>query len=79
MKGEFDLSAAFKIARIIKKGKYDIVHSHTSHAHALVMWASLLLRKKPVCIVSRRVNFSIYRHKFSWDESLEVHQRVQII
>ena len=45
MKGEFDLSAAFKIARIIKKEKYDIVHSHTSHAHSLVMWASLLLKK----------------------------------
>ena len=64
MKGEFDLSAAFKIARIIKKEKYDIVHSHTSHAHSLVMWASLLLRKKPVRIVSRRVDFSIFRHNF---------------
>lgn len=64
MKGEFDLGAAFKIARIIKKEKYDIVHSHTSHAHSLVMWASLLLRKKPVRIVSRRVDFSIFRHNF---------------
>jgi Glycosyltransferase len=64
MKGEFDLSAAFKIARKIKEEKYDIVHSHTSHAHSLVMWASLLLRKKPVRIVSRRVDFSIFRHNF---------------
>jgi glycosyltransferase involved in cell wall biosynthesis len=64
MKGEFDLRAAFKIARIIKKEKYDIVHSHTSHAHSLVMWASLLLRKKPARIVSRRVDFSIFRHNF---------------
>jgi len=64
MKGEFDFSAAFKIARIIKKEKYEIVHSHTSHAHSLVMWASLLLRKKPVRIVSRRVDFSIFRHNF---------------
>jgi glycosyltransferase involved in cell wall biosynthesis len=28
------------------------------------MWASLLLRKKPVRIVSRRVDFSIFRHNF---------------
>ena len=64
MKGEFDFSAVFKIARIIKKEKYDIVHSHTSHAHSLVMWACLLLRKKPFRIVSRRVDFSIFRHNF---------------
>jgi glycosyltransferase involved in cell wall biosynthesis len=64
MKGEFDLRAAFKIARILKKEKYDIVHSHTSHAHSLIMWASLFLRKKPVRIVSRRVDFSIFRHNF---------------
>ncbi|HPD61032.1 MAG TPA: lipopolysaccharide kinase InaA family protein, partial [Thermodesulfobacteriota bacterium] len=64
MRGEFDLMAAFKIARKIKKENYDIVHSHTSHAHSLVMWASSLLRKKPVRIVSRRVDFSIFRHNF---------------
>jgi glycosyltransferase involved in cell wall biosynthesis len=64
MHGEVALAAAFKIARIIKKEKYDIIHAHTSHAHSLVMWASLLLKEKPIRIVSRRVDFSIYRHNF---------------
>ena len=64
MKGEADFIAAFRIAKIIKQKKYDIIHSHTSHAHSLVMWASFFLRKSPIRIVTRRLDFSIFRHNF---------------
>jgi len=64
MRGEFGLIAAFKIAQKIKKEKYDIIHSHTSHGHSLMMLASLFLRKKPIRIVTRRVDFSIFRNNF---------------
>jgi len=35
MRGELDLSAALEIARLVRHGRFDILHAHTSHAHAL--------------------------------------------
>ena len=64
MRGELDFIAAWKIARKIRQEEYDIVHSHTSHAHSLAMWASLLVKKRPIRIVTRRIDFSIFRHNF---------------
>lgn len=64
MHGDADFKAAIRIARLIKREQYDIVHSHTPHAQALVLLASMLLSRKPVKIVTRRVQFSIYRHNF---------------
>jgi len=64
MRGEMDLVATLKIARKIRQEKYDIVHSHTSHAQALVMWASYFLKRTPIRILTRRVEFSIFRHNF---------------
>ena len=64
MRGEIDLVAAWKIARKILQEKYDLVHSHTSHAQALVMLTSFFLKKIPIRILTRRVEFSIFRHNF---------------
>jgi len=64
MRGEADLLAAFKLALKIKKENYAVIHCHTPHAHALVAWASCFLKKPPIRIVTRRVNFSIFRHNF---------------
>jgi glycosyltransferase involved in cell wall biosynthesis/tRNA A-37 threonylcarbamoyl transferase component Bud32 len=64
MRGEVDLIAAFKIAQRIRQEKYDLVHSHTSHGHSLVIGASFFLRKPPIRIVTRRLDFSIFRHNF---------------
>lgn len=64
MRGEFDVIAAIKIAKRIRKGGYDLIHSHTSHAHSQVFGASLFIRNSPIKIVTRRVDFSIFRHNF---------------
>ena len=62
MHAEIDLMAAGRIRSHIQKCKYDIIHSHTSHAHTLAYVASIGCR---VCrLVTRRVDFSIFRHSF---------------
>jgi glycosyltransferase involved in cell wall biosynthesis len=62
MHGEIDLVAAGRIRSHINKNKYNIVHSHTSHAHTLAYFASLGCRI--LRLVTRRVDFSIFRHSF---------------
>ncbi len=64
MRGEVDVIAAWKIARKISQEQYDIVHSHTPHALSLAAMASLFLKRKPLRLVTRRVQFSIFRHNF---------------
>jgi glycosyltransferase involved in cell wall biosynthesis len=56
------LAAGLQIRRLIKKFNYNIIHSHTSHAHSLAFLASIgtgITR-----LVTRRVDFSIFRHSF---------------
>ncbi|HZL98605.1 MAG TPA: glycosyltransferase, partial [Planctomycetota bacterium] len=75
MRGELDLPAAMAIARRIRTAGVDLVHMHTSHAHTLgVLAAALCGRRRPVTVVSRRVDFSIHkrrlldfsRQKYTW-------------
>jgi len=62
MHGEADPMACYRIRNLIKTFHYDILHSHTSHAHSLAFLASIGCR---VCrLVTRRVDFSIFRHSF---------------
>jgi glycosyltransferase involved in cell wall biosynthesis len=62
MRGEVDLFASYQLRTHIKRFNYDIIHSHTSHAHTLAFLASLGIRTR--LLVSRRVDFSIFRHSF---------------
>jgi len=62
MHGEVDLLASYRIRRLITKFRYDILHSHTSHAHTLAFFASFGTKTR--LLVSRRVDFSIFRHSF---------------
>lgn len=62
MHGEADLLACFRIRALIKRFNYDILHSHTSHAHTLAFWASFGTKTRR--LVTRRVDFSIFRHSF---------------
>ena len=62
MRGEVDLLASYRLGRHIKSLNCDIIHSHTSHAHTLAFFASLGAKTK--LLVSRRVDFSIFRHSF---------------
>ena len=47
MRGEVDLPASLRIRKLINRHGYDIVHSHTSHAHTLAFFASLWLQDMP--------------------------------
>jgi len=62
MHGEADLLAGFRIRALINRFNYDILHSHTSHAHSLSFLASFGTKTRR--IVTRRVDFSIFRHSF---------------
>lgn len=62
MHGEVDPLACFRIGMLINRFNYDIIHSHTSHAHSLAFWASLGNRSNR--LVTRRVDFSIFRRSF---------------
>lgn len=62
MRGEADLIAAFKLRRRLKKGGYQLIHAHTSHAHTLCVMAAFGLKAR--VIIARRVDFSIFRHSF---------------
>jgi len=61
MRGEGDLAAVCRLARIIRERTFDIVHMHTSHAHTLGCLASWLARRG-ARIVTRRVAFPTRRH-----------------
>jgi len=61
MRGEADLPAAIRLRQVIKAHDYDILHSHTSHAHTLAFFASVGCRVSR--LVTRRVDFSIFRHR----------------
>lgn len=75
MRGEIDVPAARRIARLAREGGFDVLHLHTSHAHALgVLAARLCGTARPRTLVARRVDFSIHKRgrlglnrlKYTW-------------
>ena len=62
MHGEVDLPAILRIRKLIVRHGYDIIHCHTSHAHTLAFFASL--GRRTYRLVTRRVDFSIFRNRF---------------
>ena len=63
MRGEADLLAAGRIAGLVYKEKFDIVHMHTAHAHTLGCIACAF-NSRPRCVVSRRVINPIRKSPF---------------
>ncbi len=61
MRGEADLPAAGRIARIARAGGFNILHSHTAHAHALVLLASHLCMARCKVVAHRRIEFPVGR------------------
>jgi glycosyltransferase involved in cell wall biosynthesis len=61
--GEFDMFAVQQVVNAARAARAEILHAHTSHAHAIGLLASRIL-KKPLC-VSRRVDFRVGGNWFS--------------
>jgi glycosyltransferase involved in cell wall biosynthesis len=69
---EFDLSAAWRLARVIKRLRPDIVHAHDPHAVAMASLALSLGASpigtplfEPALVASRRVDFHLKQNSFS--------------
>jgi len=62
-RGELDPVAIARVVNILRAEHYNIVHAHTAHAHTLAVaaLAACPARRRPACIVSRRVDFSIHK------------------
>ena len=66
-RNEIDLSAAWKLSRVIEQYRPEIVHAHDPHA---VSMAALALsfgsaQPSPRLVASRRVDFHLQKHSFS--------------
>lgn len=66
-RNEVDLSSAWKLSRIIRQWKPQVVHAHDPHAVAM---AALALSfgapdPRPRVVASRRVDFHLQKHSFS--------------
>jgi glycosyltransferase involved in cell wall biosynthesis len=64
IRSEADVPAIIRLARGLRRLRPALLHMHTSHAHTIGVCAAALARSGIKRIVSRRVDFSIYRHSF---------------
>jgi glycosyltransferase involved in cell wall biosynthesis len=64
IRSEADIPAMFRLASALRRLRPAVIHMHTSHAHTIGVCAAVLAGNGVKRIVSRRVNFSIYRHSF---------------
>ncbi len=64
---ELDLKAGWKLSRVIKRLRPDVVHAHDPHGVAMASVAlSMLTRgEAPPLVASRRVDFRLKRNSFS--------------
>ena len=62
MRAEVDPVAALRIRSLIRSHNFSLIHCHTSHAHTIAYLASVGTAVRR--LVTRRVDFSIYRHSF---------------
>lgn len=61
---QFDLSSSIKLKKIAVEFKADIIHLHSSHAHAIAVWAYYLGNKTNL-VLSRKVDFPISKNVLS--------------
>lgn len=64
-RGILDLSLAKKIANVCTEEKFDLIHTHDSHAHSAAVLAAAVFGNKTPIVVSRRVDFAVSSNLFS--------------
>ncbi len=66
-RAEMDLSAAWRLARLIREWKPDVLHAHDPHGVAMAALALSMGRPKPspALVASRRVDFHLKKNSFS--------------
>lgn len=64
-RGLLDLSLAKKIAKVCAVEKFDLIHTHDSHAHSAAVLSVAIFGCKTPIIVSRRVDFAVSANLFS--------------
>ena len=67
-RSEMDLSAAWRLARVVKRLQPEIVHAHDAHAVAMASLALSLgasAARVPALVASRRVDFHLRGNSFS--------------
>jgi glycosyltransferase involved in cell wall biosynthesis len=64
-KSEVDLAAAWKLSRIVRQWKPEIVHAHDPHAVSMAALALSFGTAAPSLVASRRVDFHLQTHSFS--------------
>jgi glycosyltransferase involved in cell wall biosynthesis len=62
--GGLDLGAAWKLRGYLRQRRYDVIHTHSSHAHSVAFMAERASRvraseSRPLLVVSRRVDFRV--------------------
>jgi len=63
---ELDLRAAWKLSRVLKRLRPDVVHAHDPHGVAMASVAlSMLTSAPPPLVAARRVDFRLKRNSFS--------------
>jgi glycosyltransferase involved in cell wall biosynthesis len=66
-RAEMDLSAAWRLARLVKRLRPDVVHAHDAHGIAMASLALSLggAARSPLLVASRRVDFHLRQNSFS--------------
>jgi glycosyltransferase involved in cell wall biosynthesis len=66
-RAEMDLSAAWRLSRLVKRLRPDVVHAHDAHGVAMASLALSLggAAQSPVLVASRRVDFHLRQNSFS--------------
>jgi glycosyltransferase involved in cell wall biosynthesis len=65
--GGMDVVSAWRLRGVIRRGGFDVVHSHASHAHsvAFLACAAIAADRRPRQVVSRRVDFAVATNRLS--------------
>lgn len=63
-KNQFDLKSSVAVKNICKEFNADIMHLHSSHAHAIAVW-SYFIGNKTAMVLSRKVDFAVSKNILS--------------